>query len=285
MRQEHISRGLAILSLATLLAACGVPAPAPKGNAGTKHGAKTHTSPSKKTKGKHGGSSRVSSSRTRGHIAAAMRTISLTTLPKVSAVTPFNPHMMAYHEISTFINEMGYHWVTPVPGVAYMTNQENQITGVEAIFPQNLGDFSWYDPPTPPTILNASLATYSEHLYFVPPTSITTSMSSALPTDLQSWSAFVQGNPRLRAYIRDPHPFRGYTVYAPPNGPGIKVLVNPTSGIVSGFMVSEPASWGWHRVYVGRPGHPFPSKIWGHAYYSVFMLEPPVASSATKATP
>jgi hypothetical protein len=199
----------------------------------------------------------------------------------MTAIGPFNPHLKDYHEVSTFIPDMGYHWTTQVPGLVFMTNQHNQITAVESIFPQNLGTYSWYDPPTPPTVLNASLAFYSEHLYFVPPTSITPSMSPTYPTALASWTAFVANNPRLKVYVKEPGSFHGYTVYGPPNGPGIDVLVSP-SGPVSGFFVAEPASWGFNPVYVTNKGKPFATKIFSKAYYSVFMLEPASATTATR---
>ncbi len=228
----------------------------------------------------------INSAANRRRTAGATKTISLTTLPTMTQVTPFNPHMRAYHEVSSFVNEMGYHWVTPVPGIVFMTNQHNQITGVEATFPQNLGDFSWYDPPTPPSILNASLAFYSEHLYFVPETSITSSMSPTMTTSLTSWAQFMTTNTRLKTYVKEPFTFHGYTVYGPPNGPGILVLVS-SSGVVSGFCVAEPATWGYSPLYASNNGRPYATKVYSQAYYSVFMLEPStmaVSGGTTKST-
>lgn len=222
----------------------------------------------------------VNSSSNRSGVSHAMKLISLTTLPTMTAIMPFN-HMKAYHEVSTFVNDMGYHWQTQVPGVVFMTNQHNQITAVETIFPQNLGEFSWYDPATPATVPNASLAFYSEHLYFVPPSSITPSMSATMPTALASWTAFVTNNPRLKAYVKEPTTFRGYTVYGPPNGPGIDVLVS-SSGLVSGFCVAEPASWGDSPLYVKAKASL--SKVYSRSFYSVFMLEPRRATASKSAT-
>ncbi|PSR19976.1 MAG: hypothetical protein C7B45_17255 [Sulfobacillus acidophilus] len=229
-------------------------------------------------KGKRIAASKPSKKRKRQALVA--KPITLGTLPTMAAVRPFNPHLMDYHEVSTFIPDMGYHWTTQVPGMVFMTNQHNQITAVESMFPQNLGTYSWYDPPTPPSVLNASLAFYSEHLYFVPPSTITPSMSPTQPTALSSWATFVANNPRLKVYVKEPGTFHGYTVYGPPNGPGIDVLVSPT-GLVSGFFVAEPASWGYNPVYVTNHGKPFTTKIFTKAYYSVFMLEPAQASATT----
>lgn len=241
---------------------------------------KTKTTTGGKTQGANTGGK--TGSATKSGTAAAPAPISLTSLPTMGALDKFNPHMGAYHEVSTFINNMGYHWATAVPGMVFMTNQHNQITAVEAQFPQNHGDYSWYDPATPPSILNASLAFYSEHLYFVPDTSITPSMSAIEPTSLTSWSAFVSNNPRLKAYTKDGS-YRGYTVYGPPTGPGIEVLVSP-HGLVSGFRVAEPYWWGQRPVYVSNGGAPFANKTWGKAYYSVLMLEPPNATARKAGT-
>lgn len=233
--------------------------------------------------GKKSHSSRKKPQRMTGSASSTTTTkpISLTTLPKVTAVAPFNPDWKSYHEISSFINEMGYHWQTQVPGMVYMTNQDNQITGVETTFPQSLGDFSWYDPPTPPTILNASLAMYSEHLYFVPEVSITPSMSATMPDALNSWATFVANNPRLKVYVKEPRTYRGFTVYGPPNGPGIEVLVGK-SGLISGFMVAEPATWGYSPLYVKTA--PFPPKVYSKSYFSVILLEPPATGTPTTKT-
>lgn len=208
---------------------------------------------------------------------AAPKRVSLATLPKVMSLAPFNRHLKAYHAISAFIPEMGYHWATIVPGIVYMTNQHTQITGVEATFPQNLGSFSWYDPPTPPTILNASLAMRSEHLYFVPPSSITPVMSPTMPTALGSWSAFVANNPRLSAYVKEPARYHKDSVYGPPGGPGIDVLV-ATNGSISGFLVAEPAMWGYSPLYLKTT--PLPPKVYSKAYYSLFLLQPPTTTRA-----
>ncbi len=206
--------------------------------------------------------------------------IMLTNPPALTAVEPFNPAYKSYHAVSSFINEMGFHWMTQVPGIVYMTNNHNQITGVEATFPQNHGNYAWYDPATPPTILNASLAFYSEHLYFVPPSSITPSMSAAMTSDLTSWTSFLAVNTRLQAYVKEPATYKGYTVYGPPQGLGLKVLVSP-AGMVSGFMVDEPASWGWSPAYAEPQGQPVMSRNFGKAYLSVFMLEPASAAAGT----
>ncbi len=306
MRKQSIARTVALVSLATMLGACGTAAPAPN-NTGTASG--SHSSKTGSGAGNNGSSSSKKGSNTsqngsntgktktktktmaagksgtkRGRMAkrrmvANAKPISLATLPTATAIAPFNPHFHAYHVISTFIPGMGYHWQTPVPGIVYMTNQHNQLTGVEAAFPQNHGYQGWYDPATPTTVPNGSLAFYTEHLYFVPSSSIVPSMSAAISPNLSSWASFVAANPRLHSYIKEPGLFRGYTVYGPPTGPGIKVLVSP-AGLISGFLVSEPAPWGWHPGYVGMKGKPFMSKVYGKAYYSVLMLEPPMAPGA-----
>jgi hypothetical protein len=143
----------------------------------------------------------------------------------------------------------------------------------------------------------------SEHLYFVPPAEITPGMSPNLPTDLTSWTRFVSVNSRLSAYVQLPMRYKGLTVYGPPSGPGILVLVSPTptsgaagtttgtgtatgtttskgaavpsGGQVTGFAVEEPASWGWFPWYAQPKGKPTPSKLYGRAYWSVLFLTPP----------
>ncbi len=311
MRTQQMRTMLVLFCLAAVIGACGTPAPSPNqsanspapatsGNNGSPSQApgSATTSPATPSgpamnngrhrrnvgKGALGGGMRRRMNgtmpmmrRNRRRMRRTMmnaRPISLTTLPTMTALGPFNGGLHAYHEVSTFIPNMGYHWVTAVPGIAFMTNQHNQVTGVEATFPQNLGSFSWYDPPTPPTIPNAGVAFYSEHLYFVPPSSITPSMSPTMPTSLTSWASFVSTNPRLKVYTKAKRTIRGSTVYTPPNGPGIDVLVN-ASGLVSGFATAEPASWGYRPLYMANNGRPFNSTVLGKAYYSVFLLEPP----------
>ncbi|NMP24529.1 hypothetical protein [Sulfobacillus harzensis] len=324
MGKQSLTAALALVSLTAALAACGTPAPAPnnshnKGGTGTTHksaqaGAKKNTksgsgaktgnssggnkgaaSTGKATghKGTTSGTSAAQNKKVSGTGAAnatgtaigtaATKPISLKTLPSITSLDPYNPHHAAYHEVSAFINEMGYHWATQVPGIVYMTNNHNQVTAVEAQFPQNHGTFGWYDPPTPPTILNASLAWHSEHLYFVAPNSITTGMSATLPSDLTSWNAFKAVNTRLNLYVKEPKTYHGYTVYAPPNGPGIKVLVSP-SGPIAGFLVGEPAMWGWSPVYLQSNGKPVHSLAYGTAYQSAFMLGPSKAPAASAGT-
>lgn len=309
MVKQSATTALALLSLTAALASCGTPAPAPNnshnsGSTGSTHKKNTHgTSKAKKAGTSAGGSKSSTPSSTKngaatnttsgtthtssttkkavgtgaasgtGTSAGASKTMTLTTLPSIMSLDPYNPHYKAYHEVSAFVNEMGYHWATQVPGIVYMTNNHNQVTAMEAQFPQNHGNFGWYDPPTPPTILNASLAWYSQHLYFVPPTTITPGMSATAKSDLTSWAAFKTVNPHLSLYVKEPTRYHGYIVYGPPNGPGIKVLVSPT-GPIAGFLVSEPAMWGWNSVYLQANGHPVHSLAYGTAYQSAFMLGP-----------
>ncbi|MCY0884573.1 MAG: hypothetical protein OWV35_01655 [Firmicutes bacterium] len=202
---------------------------------------------------------------------AAIKPLSLATLPPFSYLKRFNPELHHVHEVSTFISGMGYHYATPCPGLTVMTNAQHQVTAVEAQFPQKLGSHPWFDPPT--TVPNGGVAFYSEHLYFLPPGQITPGMPSNLPTDLTSKAKFWAVNTRLTPYVKEPGMFRGYTVYAPPAGPGIKVLVS-SKGDIGGFLVSEPASWGWHRYYVEPKGKPVSSKLFGRAYHVALWLIP-----------
>ena len=300
MRTSKVTAGMALLSTAVILAACGTnPAPSHGGNtttgaSGTKHTTGGNANKAalgggiKKTAGSNNPGGTTATAKNGSNTSNASTTkaagtpIALTTLPAITAVEPFNPAYKSYHAVSSFVNEMGFHWMTQAPGIVYMTNNHNQITGVEATFPQNHGNYPWYDPATPPSILNASLAFYSEHLYFVPPTSITPGMSAATTSDLTSWTSFVTVNTRLQAYVKEPSTYKGYTIYGPPHGLGIKVLVSP-AGLVSGFMVGEPAAWGWSPVYAEPQGQPVVSRNFGKAYLSVFMVEPATASSASAA--
>lgn len=209
--------------------------------------------------------------------APAVKPLSLATLPPFSYLKRFNPVLHHVHEVSTFIPGMGYHYAPPCPGLAVMTNAQHQVTAVEAQFPQKLGSHPWFDPPT--TVPNGGVAFYSEHLYFLPPSQITMSMPSNLPTDLTTKAKFWAVNTRLTAYVKEPGTFRGFAVYAPPAGPGIKVLVG-SKGDIGGFLVSEPATWGWHRYYVEPKGKPASSKLFGHAYHVALLLIPPHATAA-----
>jgi hypothetical protein len=200
-------------------------------------------------------------------------------LPPWAYLRRINPGLAYAHRVSTFIPGMGYHWVTPAPGLAVMTNRHNQVTAVEATFAQDLGQFSWWDPPT--RVPNAGVAFNSEHLYFVPPAQITASMPADLPAALISRARFWNVNPRLKAYVRDGR-MDGLTVYAPPPGaPGIRVLVNGKDE-VAGFVVPEPARWGWQPYYLQAKGHPAPSRLYGRAYWSAIFLLPPHTAGAAR---
>jgi len=244
------------LTVPLATAACGAN-PAPQ--ASPKH----HTGPTTKADSKN---------------SSAVKPLSLTTLPPLTYEKQLNPWLKYTHEVSSFIPQMGYHWTAPVPGLVLMTNNSNQVVAVEATFPQKLGTYPWYDPPT--TEPNAGVAFNSEHLYFVPPTAITPTMAATLPTNLASWSAFETANPRLTStYLKQTTTFHGDAVYAPKSGPAIKVLVAP-SGKIGGFMVAEPAGWGWQPEYQQAKGKPVKSALFGKAYDSVLWLLPAADGSS-----
>jgi hypothetical protein len=207
-----------------------------------------------------------------------VRPMSLTTLPPLSYLKKLNPWLARSMEVSTFITGMGYHWATAYAGLVLMTNQANQVTAVEAAFPQKLGTFPWWDPPT--TQPNSGVAWNSEHLYFVSSSSITPTMSTTATADLTSWSAFEGVNTRLSSYVKT-GTLHGLTIYAPPNGePGIQVLVAP-SGTIAGFAAQEPAAWGHFPGYYPRWRRPLSSAFFGKAYESVLLLQPIPASGGT----
>jgi hypothetical protein len=268
--------GLAgVMGLGLVLTACG-PVAAPK------PGPKVSSSPQAKSAGPkvmrrmgprlvmNGGWIRASS-----RIAAR----NLSTLPPYTYVKQLNPWLRRALQVSTFINGMGYHWVTATPGLVPMTNQAGLVTGVEATFPQKLGSFSWYDPPT--TVANAGVAFNSEHLYFVTPSAIVPGMTTTT-SDLTSWSAFSAVNTRLTSYTQT-GTFMGLTVYAPP-GPGIHVLVSP-QGSIAGFAVAEPAAWGFHPFYYPGRARPTASPVFGKAYWSILLLQPVPKPATTPETP
>ncbi len=240
---------------------------------GAKNSNRTHRRTPKNSR--MGASSKVRRAATHRHgswifSSSSVAPMSLTTLPPLPYVQKLNPWLKHAHQISSFIPGMGYHWATPYPGLVLMTNQAGAVTAVEASFPQKLGQFSWWDPPT--TQPNGGIAFNSEHLYFVTPSSITPTMTSKT-SDLGSWSAFRAVNTRLASYVREPSPLFGFTVYGPPVGPGIKVLVNKT-GIVSGFVVEEPAVDGHYPGYYPARRRALFSREFGHAYDSVLLLTP-----------
>ena len=255
----------AALALAVPLTAtaCGATNPAPQKNPTSRPPAH-HSSGGKTGTAKAGSTGKTS--------GATVKALSLTTLPPLTYEKTLNRWLKHTHEISSFIPGMGYHWAAPFPSLVLMVNNVDQVTAVEAAFPQKLGTYPWYDPPD--TAPNGGVAFNSEHLYFVPPASITPTMSARLPTSLGSWASFEMANPRLTStYAKSPTPYLGDAVYAPKSGPAIKVLV-ASSGKIAGFMVSEPASWGWHPGYAEAKGKPVKSAQYGTAYDSVVWLLP-----------
>ena len=270
-RWPHVLGAALMLAVPLTAAACGATNPAPQKNP------MSHTR-TPKSGGGTGGSAKAGSSKGKKDSKGmkkshtAVKGLPLTTLPPMSYEKKLNPWLKHTHEVSSFIPGMGYHWAAPVPGLVLMTNNRDQVTAVEADFPQKLGTYPWYDPPD--TMPNGGVAYNSEHLYFVPPASITPTMSATLPTNLTSWTSFEAANPRLTStYAKTSATYMGDAVYAPTSGPAIKVLV-ASSGKIDGFMVSEPAKWGWRPVYAEAKGKPVASKQYGKAYQSVLWLMP-----------
>ncbi|MDA8199472.1 MAG: hypothetical protein M0Z54_08580 [Thermaerobacter sp.] len=255
----------AALALTVPLAAtaCGATNPAPQKNP-------TSRPPAHHSSGSQTGTAKAGSKGKRS--GATVKALPLTTLPPLTYEKNLNRWLKHTHEISSFIPGMGYHWAAPFPSLVLMANNVDQVTAVEADFPQKLGTYPWYDPPD--TAPNGGVAFNSEHLYFVSPTAITPTMSATLPTNLGSWASFEMANPRLTStYAKSPTTYRGDAVYAPKSGPAIKVLV-ASSGKIAGFMVSEPASWGWRPGYAEAQGKPVKSPQYGTAYHSVLWLLP-----------
>lgn len=318
MQGTRVQRiGCALLGAAFLLGilgGCGGPAAAPKPKSKTHSSAGQTGSHSQKKTSQHGaksgGKGKKGKPSGKKHRAMPPTAVSLATLPPLRALRSFNPALRYYHRLSHFIPGMGIHVGPPGPGITLMVNTDRQVTAVETNFPQRLGTYPWFDPPT--TAPNSGVAFHSEHLYFVPPSSITPGMSPSLPTDLASWAKFVSVNTRLTDYVRLPMKYKGLLIYGPPNGPGLMVLVRPGSaatspsgtsgtssssagggtsatgsagggtspgasaatGPVVGFIAEEPAKWGWFPWYAQPKGKPVPSKLFGQAYYSVLLLQP-----------
>lgn len=259
---------IGILSATLLLAGCG-PTAAPSRN--VKHAGKTAVKTVKRGAKtvKHGTAAVTRHNGAWIGATSKVKPISLSSLPPMTYIKKLDPWTKGAHQVSRFIVGMGYHWATTYPGLVLMTNKAGLVTGVETTFPQKLGSFPWYDPPT--TVPNAGVAYYSEHLYFINPASITPTMTTSV-SDLTSWTLFKSVNTRLSSYVADGH-FHGFTMYGPPHGPGIKVLTNSREAI-AGFVVSEPASWGHQPHYYPGKGHPITSKVYGKAYFSVLLLQP-----------
>jgi hypothetical protein len=292
--REALRTAVVALAAGGILAGCGpvaapkphTPTPTHVSKAGTPHksglyhtGKKTAKKAAKGTAGAaRQGAARMGAMMRHKHWRGSwlahtsrVKPISLATLPPLTYLKKLDPWLNRAHQISNFVTGMGYHWATPWPGIVVMTNQAGLVTGVEATFPQILGSYPWFDPPT--TEPNAGVADNSEHLYFVAPSSITPSMTTTT-SDLTSWSTFQSVNTRLSSYVKEPTPFFGLTVYGPPRGPGVKVLVN-SSGTVTGFLVEEPAKWGYFPgYYPPRPQGPLPSREFGKAWDSVLLLNP-----------
>ncbi len=278
-----MSLGLTTLMFTAALAGCGLgaspPAPSHGGSKSRTSGNKVPTTLDTKHKGKTSLTKKASGlkplgtkgKKGHGHKSKPIP-VNLAYLPPLKALKSFNPALKHYHRISTFIPGMGMHWASMVPGVVLMTNTHADVTAVEASFPQKLGTtYSWLDPLT--TVPNAGVAMTSEHLYFTAPAGITPTMAAMVPSDLGSWAKFLAVNPRLSVYVKQPTMFHGLSIYAPPTGPSLKVLVSGT-GSIAGFMVSEPAKWGWSKEYWEPKGKPTKSKLFGKAYHSVLWLTP-----------
>lgn len=193
-------------------------------------------------------------------------------LPSYRRVVALNPKLVGYKRISIWNKGMGYHLGHLAPSLVLMVNNQDQVTGMEQSFPSTLPYQSWMDPKT--QVYNAGVATYSQHLMFVPPSQITPTMPANLPSALRSFDAFkaVNGH-KVVPYMRL-KPFKpGVGSLWGPDGPALRILLSRKERVVGGVM-GVPAKYGWHPWYDQPAGRPIHDPILGTIYTQTIYFVP-----------
>ena len=85
-----------------------------------------------------------------------------------------NPKIANYGAISGWVPGMGYHYGPPAPGPALlvMVGQDEQVFGFEIIQPAEQGWHAWFDQPEGEPMMFPFGPAYTQHVYIVPPSSI-----------------------------------------------------------------------------------------------------------------
>lgn len=197
-------------------------------------------------------------------LASSVTAPKVTHLPRYGVVQRLNPAASHYKKISNWVSGMGYHEGHLAPSLVLMVNNANRVVGMEQTFPTTLPYQAWMDPKT--TQYNAGRALYSQHLMFVPPSQITPTMASTLPSALRSFDAFKK--------VNGPHvlPYFPITKYKPgvgsiwgPDGPALRIILSRHERVVGGIM-AVPSRYGWNPWYDQKAGHPKSDPILGNVY-------------------
>jgi hypothetical protein len=194
-------------------------------------------------------------------------------LPNYATVESINRAVDHYKKLSNWVTDMGYHYGHLCPSLVLMVNNDKQVVGMEQTFPTTLPYQAWMDPKT--TEFNAGRAQYSQHLMFVPASSVTPSMSTTLSSDLTSFDAFKKVN---GSHVI---PYSQITAFKPgvgsiwgPDGPALRIILSRHERVVGGIM-AVPSKYGWNPWYDQRPGHPKQDPILGSVYTQTVYFVPP----------
>lgn len=197
----------------------------------------------------------------------------LATLPAWSTLEHLNGYLVSYTHLTPWVASMGVHWGHRGPGLVLMQNENRQVTALETAFPAGAGWHPWYDQPQG----KPAGTIYSEHLYFLRPSAITTTMAAHLPADLTSWQAFSAVNAARTAPYKviGPDP-GGRASQRGPAGAGIRVLVDAAAHVV-GFVGAWPSNspQGWRPWFDQRQGAPIQDPVLGSVYTQHLWLVDP----------
>lgn len=193
-------------------------------------------------------------------------------LPQYRYLLQINPKLRGYQKISAWVSGMGIHRGHLGPSLVLMTNNRGQVVGIEQTFPSTLPYQSWMDPKTQE--YNAGRAMYSQHLMFVPPSAITPTMSSRIPSDLVSWDRFKAVNGQHAIPYSQLQPFKtGVGAIWGPDGPALRVILNRQERVV-GAIMAVPAKYGWNPWYDQAKGQPVRDPILGRVYTQTVYFVP-----------
>lgn len=193
-------------------------------------------------------------------------------LPTFSRLKAINPDLRSYRKISKWVTHMGIHVGRLAPSLVFMINNRGQVVGMEQPFPSTLPYHAWMDPKT--QVYNAGRAIYSQHLMFVPPSSITPTMKANLPSDLASFDQFKSVNGSKVIPYFQIKPFKpGVGSVWGPDGPALRILLNRQEQVVGGMM-AVPAKYGWNPWYDQPAGHPKQDSILGSVYTETVYFVP-----------
>jgi hypothetical protein len=194
-------------------------------------------------------------------------------LPTWRALWQRNDHLVLYAQRTPWVAGMGVHWGPGGPGLVLMQNGNRAVTAVETTFPAKEGWQPWYDQPDG----RPAGSVYTEHLYFIAPASITTTMAPTKASDLSTWAAFGAVNTAKTAHDRalGPDPSGRATQYGPPSF-GIRVLVDRADRVVGlvGLWTAHDRQ-AWHPWFDQARDRPIEDPLLGSVYSQHLWLVDP----------